>query len=404
MKHPPMPDPAPTQTETQTQGDRPPPRLGRFVLIAASLFALVLVAGTLLRLHARHQLHAETLAATIPTVTIVHPGGMVPDRLVLPGRLQAWYSAPVYARTNGYLRRWYVDIGQKVQQGQLLADIDTPDVDQQLAAARAALATRTAQRDLARITTRRWDRLNAQNAVSQQETDERRGNFAASEATRHEAAAEVERLETLSDFKHITAPFTGIVTSRATDIGALIVAGTAAAQPLFTVSDVARLRLYVSVPQAYAARIQDDMVVAFTVPDYPGRTFQAHLIRSSNAVDPQSGAMLVQLVYDNGENLLKPGAYAQIAFTFPGTDATAGTASSPVRVPASSLLFRRDGTTVATMDSSHHVKIQPITIVTDFGTELEVTGLPPQSAVIDNPRDDLRDGDEVRPQDTTHGT
>ncbi len=391
-----MPDSAPGTI----QGDRHQPRLGRFVLIAGAVFALVLVAGTLLRLHARHLLHASTQAAAIPTVSIVHPGGMATDRLVLPGRLQAWYSAPVYARTNGYLRRWYVDIGQKVQEGQLLAEIDTPDVDQQLAAARAALATRTAQRDLAGITTRRWDRLNAQNAVSQQETDERRGNFAASEAMRHEAAADVERLQTLSGFKHIVAPFAGVVTSRATDIGALIAAGTAAAQPLFTVSDVVRLRLYVSVPQTYAARMQDGMVVAFTVPDYPGRTFQAHLIHSSDAVDPQSGAMLVQLVYDNGENLLKPGAYAQIAFTFPGTDPSRGT--DLVRVPASSLLFRRNGTTVALMDSSHHVKIQPITIVTDFGTELAVTGLPPQSAVIDNPRDDLRDGDAVEPREPEH--
>ncbi|MBB2159287.1 efflux RND transporter periplasmic adaptor subunit [Gluconacetobacter sacchari] len=383
-----MPDPG--ADSRPDRPDRPPPRLGRFAVAAAAAFALVLVAGTALRLHARRQLHAETLAAAIPTVSIVHPGGPATDRLVLPGRLQAWYSAPVYARTNGYLRRWYADIGQTVRQGALLADIDTPDVDQQLAAARAALATRTAQRDLAGITTRRWNRLNAQNAVSQQETDERRGNFAASEATRHEAAAEVERLETLSGFKHILAPFTGVVTSRATDIGALIVAGTAAAQPLFTVSDVARLRLYVSVPQAYAARIRDGMVVAFTVPDYPGRAFQARLVRASGAVDPQSGAMLVQFVYDNGENLLKPGAYAQIAFTFPGP----GTA---VRIPASSLLFRRDGTTVAVMDASHHVRIQPVTILTDFGTELSVTGLAPQSAVIDNPRDDLRDGDEVTP-------
>lgn len=391
-----MPDAAPTIPATPSGGapaDRQPPRLGRFVLIAGAVFALVLAAGTLLRLHARHQLHAATLAAAIPTVSIVHPGGMAADRLVLPGRLQAWYSAPVYARTNGYLRHWDVDIGQRVQAGQVLADIDTPDIDQQLAAARAALATRTAQRDLAGITTRRWDRLNTQHAVSQQETDERRGNFAASEATRHEAGAEVERLETLSGFKHILAPFTGIVTSRATDIGALIVAGTSAAQPLFTVSDVAKLRLYVSVPQAYAAKMRDGMMVTFTVPDYPGRPFQAHLVRSSDAVDPQSGAMLVQLVYDNAENLLKPGAYAQIAFTFP----TTGPASGPVRVPASSLLFRRTGTTVATMDDSHHVTIQPITIVTDFGTELEVTGLPPQSAIIDNPRDDLRDGDEVTP-------
>ncbi|MFT9166127.1 MAG: efflux RND transporter periplasmic adaptor subunit, partial [Komagataeibacter saccharivorans] len=152
-------------------------------------------------------------------------------------------------------------------------------------------------------------------------------------------------------------------------------------------------------PQTYIARMKEGMSVAFTVPDYPGREFRARLIRSADAVDPQSGAMLVQLVYDNARNLLRPGAYAQIAFTFPATDG----ASGAVRIPASSLLFRRDGTTVATMDSSQHVKILPIAIVTDFGTELEVTGLTAQSAVIDNPRDDLRDGDEVRPQENRHG-
>lgn len=403
MKRLPMPEPAtlpPLESRSQEKKAAHRPRLRRFILAAGAVFALILVSGTLLRLHARHQLHAVTLAAAIPSVTIVHPGGMAPDRLVLPGRVQAWYTAPVYARTNGYLRRWYADIGQKVQEGQPLADIDTPDVDLQLTGARAALATRTAQSNLAGITTRRWDRLNTQNAVSQQETDERRGNFAASEAMRHEASAEVARLETLSGFKHIVAPFTGIVTSRATDIGALIVAGTSAAQPLFTVSDVSRLRIYVSVPQAYIARMREGMSVAFTVPDHPGRTFQARLIHSSDAVDPQSGAMLVQLVYENSENLLKPGAYAQIAFTFPSASALA----DAVRIPASSLLFRRTGTTVAIMDSSRHVRIQPIAIMTDFGTELEVTGLPPQSAVIANPRDDLRDGDEVRPQENGHGT
>lgn len=377
---------------------RTPPRLTRLVIAAGVVFGLILAAGTLARRHARHQLHAETATAAIPSVTILHPGGQAPDRLALPGRLQAWYSAPVYARTNGYLRRWAADIGQTIQEGQVLADIDTPDVDQQLAAAQAALATRTAQRDLARITSRRWDRLNAQSAVSQQETDDRRGNLVASEATRQQAEADVERLETLSGFKHILAPFAGVVTSRATDIGALIVAGTSAAQPLFTVSDVARLRLYVSVPQAYAARMHDGMEATFTVPDYPGRSFPARLSHSSDAVDPQSGAMLVQFVYDNAANLLKPGGYAQITFVF-----TAGDSAAPVRIPASSLLFRRDGTTVAVVDAGNHVRIRPITILTDFGTEIAVMGLTPQSAVIDNPPDDLRDGDLVQPQGNSNG-
>jgi len=398
VEQPPMSDTRPQPPENRTDL-RASPR-GRYLLLAGAVFPLILIVGTISRLHARHALHTETLAAAIPTIAIVHPSGRTADKLVLPGRLQAWYSAPVYARTNGYLKRWYVDIGEAVQEGQLLADIDTPDVDQQLAAARATLATRTAQRDLAGITSRRWDRLNAQNAVSQQETDERRGNLAASEAMRHEAQADVQRLETISGFKHITAPFTGVVTSRATDIGALIVAGTSAAQPLFTVSDISRLRLYVSVPQAYTARIRDGLDATFTVPDYPGRQFRARLFHSADAVDPSSGTMLVQLLYDNTDNLLKPGAYAQITFTF----GSAGPSSNSVRIPASSLLFRRDATTVAVVDASNHVKIVPITILTDFGTELEVTGLAPQSSLIDSPTDDIRDGDQVEPQGGTHGT
>ncbi|GCD76399.1 multidrug efflux pump acriflavin resistance protein AcrB/AcrD/AcrF [Acetobacter pasteurianus NBRC 3299] len=379
----------------------PKPRLRWIILIAAFIFSIILIVGTIVRIYDRHQLHAVNVTALVPSVTVVHPGGHAVDTLVLPAILQAWYSAPVYARTNGYLRKWYVDIGQKVEMGQLLAEIDTPDVDLQLAGARAALGTRTAQRDLARITSRRWDRLNAENAVSQQETDERRGNLAASEATRHEAAAEVERLETLSAFKRIIAPFAGVITSRATDIGALIVAGTEASQPLFTVSDVTRLRLYVRVPQAYAARMQEGFEAHFTVPDYRNRQFEARLIHSSDAVDSQSGTMLVQLVYENGENLLKPGAYAQIAFTFHGPDPQA---PSTVRIPASSLLFRKEGTTVALVDGNNHAKIQPVSILIDFGTELEVTGLTAQNWIITNPPDDIGDGDPVKPREDGHGS
>lgn len=387
-------------THAATVHGGPGPRLRWIIVGGACVFGIIVVAGTLTRLHDRHRLHGENVAALIPAVTVVHPGGHAVDTLVLPAILQAWYSAPVYARTSGYLRQWYVDIGQKVTAGQLLAEIDTPDVDLQLAGARAALGTRTAQRDLARITSRRWDRLNALNAVSQQETDERRGNLAASEATRHESAADVERLETLSGFKRIIAPFAGVVTSRATDIGALIVAGTAASQPLFTVSDVTRLRLYVRVPQAYAARMHDGFAARFTVPDYGTRPFDARLIHSADAVDSQSGTMLVQLVYDNAANLLKPGAYAQVTFRFDGPGPQAPPA---VRIPASSLLFRREGTGVALVDGSDHVRIRPISIVTDFGTELEVTGLSAQDRVITNPPDDIGDGDPVHPHEAGHG-
>ncbi|NOW48231.1 RND family efflux transporter MFP subunit [Novosphingobium sp. SG751A] len=369
------------------------PSFRKPLLAGGAVFALILVAGTAYRLQQRSGLHEQSEAAAIPSVDVIHPGGEASNTLVLPGRLQAWFQAPVYARTNGYLRRWYVDIGQPVQAGQVLAEIDTPDVDQQLSAARAALATANAQRSLAQTTSNRWDRLVAQNAVSQQDADERRGNFAAREAMRNEASANVQRLQTVSGFKRIVAPFNGIVTSRSTDIGALIVAGTSTTQPLFTVSDVTRLRIYVNLPQAYVARLRDNTTAEFTVPDQPGKTFQAQLARSSGSVDPESGAMLVQLVYDNHAGLLKPGAYAQVTFDFgKGQPSAAGA----VRIPVSSLLFRHEGSAVALVDAQGRVRIKPVTITTDFGNELEVIGLQPNDQVIDNPADDIRTGDRVK--------
>lgn len=369
------------------------PSFRKPLLAGAAVFALILAAGTAYRMQQRSGLHEQSEAAAIPSVDVIHPGGQAANTLVLPGRLQAWFQAPVYARTNGYLRRWYVDIGQPVKAGQVLAEIDTPDVDQQLSAAREALATANAQRDLAQTTSNRWDRLVAQNAVSQQDADERRGNFAARSAMRNEAAANVQRLQTVSGFKRIVAPFDGIVTSRSTDIGALIVAGTSTTQPLFTVSDVTRLRIYVSVPQAYAGRLRDGTTAQFTVPDQPGKTFQAQLARSSGSVDPDTGAMLVQLVYDNRAGQLKPGAYAQVTFDF-GTGQPSF--SGAVHIPVSSLLFRHEGAAVALVDAQGHVRIKPVTITVDFGNELEVIGLQPSDQVIDNPADDIRTGDQVK--------
>lgn len=371
------------------------PRMLRKILIGGCIaFGLVLVAGTVFRIHAREQLHNQTVSASVRNVTVIRPvGGSAREKLVLPGRLQAWYQAPVYARTNGYLRRWYVDIGQSVKTGQLLAEIDTPDVDQQLAAARAALATANAQLDLARTTATRWDRLVAQNAVSVQEADERRGDFAAREAMRNQEAANVERFETLAGFKRIVAPFDGVVTSRATDVGSLIIAGTSTTQPLFTVSDIKRLRIYVSVPQAYVAGIRDGIKGHFTVPDHPGQTFEARLVHAANSVDPESGAMLVQLVYDNSAGLLKSGAYAQVTFDL-GNDAQS--ASAGVRIPVSSLLFRSEGPAVAVVDSHGQVSIRTVTVITDFGSELEVSGIDSKDTIIDNPADDIRPGDSVQ--------
>ena len=277
-----------------------PRSLRRLALIGGAGFVLILAAGTASRLMASQDLKKTSQASALTTVHVIQPGGGESADLVLPGRLQAWAEAPVYARTDGYLRRWYVDIGQPVKAGQVLAEIDAPEVDQQLVAARAALATASAQRDLASVGAARWKRLVGENAVSQQEADERQGDLAAREAMRNEAAANVRRLESLAAFKRIVAPFDGVVTSRDTDLGALISAGGGAPSPLFTVSDIRRLRLYVSVPQSLAGAIRQGMTASFSTPDQPGRSFQARVVRAADAVDAD-GNVVVERGHDLGD-------------------------------------------------------------------------------------------------------
>ncbi|MHB8286873.1 MAG: efflux RND transporter periplasmic adaptor subunit, partial [Caulobacteraceae bacterium] len=293
---------------------------GRLKLVGACAVAVlvaVVVVGASNRSAAHRNLTAATTEAATPTVSVVQPKATSAGVIALPGRLQAWSEAPVYARTNGYLHQWFADIGDHVKAGQVLATIETPDVDQQLAAATAALATADAQRKLADLTAQRWQRLVKVHAVSQQETDQREGDLAARQAMENEARANVSRLQTLTDFKNIVAPFDGVVTSRSTDIGALIVAGDARATPLFSVADNGRLRLYVSVPQNYAAAIKPGTTAQFTVPDRPGQTFSASVVGLAGEVNAQSGAMQIQLLFNNSAGLLKPGAYAQVNFNIP---------------------------------------------------------------------------------------
>jgi RND family efflux transporter MFP subunit len=374
---------------------------GRALKIAAGVGAgallLVLAVGAASRQGARHDLATISDEAAVPSVTVVRPTAPQAAQQYLPGRLQAWSEAPVYARTNGYLRRWYADIGDHVRPGQLLADIDTPEVDQQLIGATAALATAAAERKLAATTTERWDRLVAQNAVSKQDADERRGAFAARQAMENEAAANVSRLKALTGFKRIVAPFEGVVTSRATDVGALIVAGDARTTPLFTVADTHLLRLYVSVPQSLAATITPGEEADFQVPDHPGQTYKAKVVRTSGAVDAASGAMLVQLVFDNGAGLLKPGAYATVDLHLSKAPAASPAAPAGLRIPASALIFRREGAAVAVVDAQGRVTIRPIVISQDFGTELAVaSGLSPGDWIVDSPSDAIANGDRVK--------
>ncbi len=380
-----------------TEAPLPPIASGRRVagglLLVVLLFGGVLGASITARRSAAEKLQAETTAAALPSAIVVQPRPAAPRVLALPARLQAWAEAPVYARNNGFLRTRLVDIGDRVRAGDLLAEIDAPELDQQLAAAQAALGTSTAQRNLSAATARRWEQLAGQRIVSPQAADEKRGDLAARDSQLREAGANMERLRAQLGFNRVVAPFDGIVTSRGTEVGALIVAGDTKATPLFTISDSTRMRVYVRVPQAHAGAIAPGLTALFTVPDQPDREFRATLQRSAEAMDVATGSMLVQLVAENAEGVLKPGSYAQLRLELPPA---AGAAT--VRVPASALIFRRDGTAMAVVDAEGVVSIRPIRIARDLGAELEIgAGISPDDWVIDSPSDSIRGGDRVRP-------
>lgn len=365
-------------------------KLKRAGMIGLGIAVVLAGAGLTTRLLAKQELKTWSNEQAIPTVSIVRPQTDKATRnLSLPASIEAWAQAPVYARTNGYLKAWYADIGAHVKSGEVLAEIDTPDVDQQVAAATANLATAEAQLKLAESTARRWDKLVAQDAVSKQEADEKRGDLAVKRAMASAARADVDRLRTLQGFRRIVAPFDGVVTSRATDVGALIVSGTAAARPLFTVADMRKMRIYVNVPQIYSADVEPGMTANLAVPEYPGRKFEAKLVSTSNAVSDTSGTMLVQLEADNKDGLLKPGAYAQVTFDLP-------VATAAVRVPASALIFRKNGVRIATVDQAGKVTLHAVRIGEDFGASVEIaTGLSASDLVVDSPPDALDDGDRV---------
>jgi RND family efflux transporter MFP subunit len=360
--------------------------------IVAVIVAVLLVAwGIFSRHRSDSELKDWTQAQAVATVTAVQPKPMdTGNALVLPGNVQAFNSAPLYARTNGYVSKWFVDIGSPVKAGQVMAVIDTPDVDQQLVAARADLQTARANEALASTTATRWTTLLQKDAVSKQESDEKTGDYAAKHAVTNAAAANVGRLVALEGFSRIVAPFGGVVTSRSTQIGQLVSSGAGTAQPLFTVSDVSRMRIYVRVPQAYSAELHPGLHAQLSLPEYPGRAFDAVMTRTADAVDQQSGTVLVELQAANGDGALKPGAYAQVRFPISGT-------SGSVVVPASAVLYRSDGTLVATVGPNNKAVLHPIKIGRDMGDTLEVTsGIQKTDRVIDSPPDSLVTGDPVK--------
>ena len=369
-----------------------PPRRLKLIGGVALAVALVTVGfGVITRVEADQSSRTWTNARAVPVVHVISVmGDTDAGALVLPGAIQAFNDAPIHARVSGYLKQWYADIGTQVKAGQVLAEIDTPDLDQQLAQAKADLGTAVANQHLSETTAKRWAGLLAQDAVSHQDADNKNGDLEAKTALVASAQANVHRLEVLESFKHITAPFDGTVTTRSTDIGALISVGGVTDTPLFTVSDEKRLRIYVQVPQSYSADIKPGMTATFTVPEYPRRTFTAQLAATADAVTPTTGAQTIQLQIDNADKALKPGDYAQVHFTLPADHGA-------IRAPASALMFRDTGMSVAVIGADGRVAIKPVTIGRDLGSTVEIaSGLSPSDRIIDNPPDSLRPGDEVQ--------
>ena len=363
-------------------------------LVALALAVLIVVVGVISRGMADHRLKQQTEADATPTVDIISPKtGMKGEGLVLPGTVAADNDAVIHARVSGYLKNWYVDIGAHVKKGQVLADIDTPDLDQQLEQAKGDLGTAQANQGLAKTTAERWSNLLSRDAVSKQEADEKNGDYAAKTAVVQASKANVDRLNALESFKRISAPFDGVVTARNTDIGQLIAAGQPSDPGLFTVADVHLLRIYVRVPQAYSAQIKQGSMAAMTVPEYPNRTFQATVATTSGAIGAQSGAILVELHMDNADGALKPGEYSQVRFDVPP-------AKGVVRLPASALMLRPGGMTVAVLGADNRVQLHTVKIQRDLGANVEIAnGLTQQDKVINNPPDSLVDGELVKPGD-----
>jgi RND family efflux transporter MFP subunit len=366
-------------------------KIRRYSLILL-IVALSLAAwGEVSRVRARSSLGRETAQAAIPTVVTVIPNRTpLGEELVLPGTVQAYIEAPIYARTNGYLKAWGTDIGTQVTKGQLLGEIDTPEVDRQLSQAEADLATARANESLSTTTNVRWQGLLATESVSKQDADERAGDAAARKAAADSAAANVARLRELESFKRVVAPFSGVITARNTDIGALINAGQSTGAELFRIADMHKLRIFVQVPEGYAALTRPGLEADLRFAEQPGRTFTATTVRTSNALDPTLRTLQVELELDNANRDVFPGAYAEVHFKLPAS-------AQSLRLPANTVLFRAAGLQVATLDGQKHVKLKSIVQGRDFGNTIEIlSGLEPDEVVILNPPDSLTDGVLVR--------
>jgi membrane fusion protein (multidrug efflux system) len=365
-------------------------KLGVAGVLVACVAAAIVVNGIMARARSETELKAWTDTEAIPTVTVALPSAKVLNATIdLPGRLEAHGRAPIFARVNGYLKSWSADIGAQVKAGQVIAEIEAPDLDQQLLQARADLASQQASAKLSEATLTRRRTLIASNFVSMQEIDERTADLSNKNAAVNSAQANVERLEALAAYKKITVPFDGVVTARDTDVGALINAGGGSGPPMFVVSDITKLRVYVNIPQTFVPAIRIGAKAIITVPDYPNRSFDATVEASSQSVDVASGTTRMQLLLDNPKGELLPGGYANVKMSL-ARDAL------PLHIPASALIFNQNGLRVATVGADDKVLFKTVTIARDLGREIELaSGISPDDRIITAPPDGLADGDQV---------
>jgi RND family efflux transporter MFP subunit len=413
----PKPETGEPQTpEAPTSQFAPGPGRRRWALLFAAV-ALVLVAGVIYygihsRAAAESRLEQTTAEEAIPTVAVVFPKEGAPaDEILLPGVTQAFIDAPIYARTNGYLLHWYFDIGARVKKDQLLAVIDTPEVDQQLQQARADLDTATANVAIAKITAERWQSLVSDGSVSQQETDQNNINLKAMQATMQSNAANVRRLEQLQSYEKVYAPFDGIITARGTDIGALINAGAAGSsapagvsngastepRELFHMAATRTLRVYVAVPEVYSPEVRSGAYAPLTLDEFPGETFRGTIVRNTNSIDLASRTLLIEVDIDNPTGRLLPGAYVFVHLKLPNT-------THAVTIPAGALIFRKEGLQVALVRDGK-AQLISVKIRHDYGNSVEILpALQPTDAVIADPPDSVVDGTPVRVSNPAGGS
>lgn len=369
----------------------PTKALRRAGIIFALIAVAIAVTGIISRLHHEKELRKEVAQENIQTVSVVMPKyGPSEEALILPGNVLADYTAPIYARVNGYLKMWYTDIGAQVKKGQVLGLIDTPELDEQILRARANLSTAESNLEIAKITAQRWQNLLTTDSVSRQATDEKVADAKSKQDIVNAAKASLQSLLAQQSFNRVTAPFDGVVTERNTDIGQLINLGSNSGKPLFQVADFHKLRIYVDVPQNYSNQISVGTKAELYFPEHPATPFQATLVSTSNGINVKTRTLTVELQMDNEDGKVLPGTYAEVHFLIPSK-------TYVYRIPASTLLFRKEGLQVATVGADNRIELKSIKISRDLGRVEEViAGLSNTDRIVDSPSDSILQGDLVR--------